>query len=100
MSYVSVEPPKVVRSLKCQDLLQGHIFVAVILFTSMVACATYATMMQRWEVEFPGPKKSAAGFCLKDVVHTSMCFSFWSIYIYIIYIYMYVYTFGPQTHEQ
>jgi len=32
-----------------KDLLQGHIFVAVILFTSMVACATYATMMQRWE---------------------------------------------------
>ena len=39
-----------------------------------------------------GPnQKSAAGFCLKDVVHTSMCFSFWSQYIYIyLYVCMYV----------
>jgi len=32
-----------------KDLLQGHIVVAVVLFTSMLACAMYATMMQRWE---------------------------------------------------
>lgn len=81
VSYVSVEPPKVVRYLKCQDLLQGHIFVAVILFTSMVACATYATMMQRWEVEFPAPtKKVLQGFASK-MLFTLPCASQWGQYI-------------------
>ena len=39
------------RCIQPQDPVRGNFFVAVVLFTLMVACAMYAAIMQRWEAD-------------------------------------------------